>query len=73
VYVLEKEVLNYMSDEGYSDFAYDIFPKLMELNIPIYGYVLKHDDYLIDIGSIDNYKRVNEDIRAGRVRVGYGQ
>ena len=69
VYVLEKGILSDIPDEGYSDFAYDIFPELMERNIPICGFVLKHDDYLIDIGTIDKYKRANEDVKAGRVRV----
>ena len=68
VYVLEKEIFNYIPDDGYSDFAYDIFPKLTELALPVYGYRLKPGDYLIDIGTIDKYRQANEGVEAGRVR-----
>lgn len=68
VYVLEKRILDYIPSEGFSDFAYDIFPKLIEDNLLIYGYVLKADDYLIDIGTLDSYQKANEDIKAGRVK-----
>jgi len=62
VYVLEKEVLNYIPPQGFSDFAYDIFPKLLELSLPIYGYALKSQDYLIDIGTIEKYNQANKDV-----------
>jgi len=62
VYVLEKEVLNYIPTQGFSDFAYDIFPKLLELSLPIYGYALKSQDYLIDIGTIEKYNQANKDV-----------
>ena len=62
VYVLEKEVLQYIPTQGFSDFAYDIFPKLLELSLPIYGYALKSQDYLIDIGTIEKYNQANKDV-----------
>lgn len=71
VYVLGKEILNYIPDKGYSDFAYDIFPKLIELGLPVYGYVLKPEDYLIDIGTIEKYRKANEDVEAERVKTRY--
>lgn len=69
VYVLEKRVLNYVPGESSSDFAYDIFPKLIELGLPVYGHKLKPDDYLIDIGTIEKYHQANEDIRAGKLKI----
>lgn len=71
VYVLEKEILNYMPSEGYADLAYDVFPKLIEGNLPVYGYVLKPEDYLIDIGTMDKYHKANEDIKADKVKIRY--
>ena len=68
VYVLEKEIFNYIPDTGSSDFAYDIFPKLVEGGLPVYGYVLKAQDYLIDIGTIDNYQKADEDVQSGKVK-----
>ena len=71
VYVLEKGIFDYIPSDGFSDFAYDIFPKLIEGNLPIYGYVLKADDYLVDIGTIEKYRKVDEDVKAGRVKIRY--
>ena len=62
VYVLEKEVLDYIPSQSFCDFGYDIFPKLLELDLPVYGYVLKPEDYLIDVGTLDKYHKANEDI-----------
>jgi NDP-sugar pyrophosphorylase family protein len=72
VYVLEKEILRYIPRQGFSDFASDIFPKLIELGLPIYGYRLKPEDYFIDIGTMSKYQKVNEDVKAGKVRIKYG-
>ncbi len=65
VYVLEKEILDYIPSQSFCDFGYDIFPKLLELDLPVYGYVLKPEDYLIDIGTLDKYHKANEDIKKG--------
>ena len=49
------------------DFGFHVFPKLAEHRQPIYGYLLKDNDYLVDIGTIDNYEKVNEEVKnAGR-------
>jgi len=69
VYILEPEVLNYIEEGKVSDFAYDVFPRLIADGAPVYGYPLKPDDYFIDIGSVKSYQRVNEDVKAGRVKV----
>lgn len=73
VYILEKEVLQFIPRGRYCDFAYDVFPRLIEFGCPVYGYRLKSGDYLIDIGSMDRYERVNKDIAAKRVRLRHGQ
>lgn len=72
IYILEKEVLNYVPGDGSPDFAYDVFPKLIELNLSLYGYVLKPGDYLIDIGTTDKYQKANEDAKAGKVKINHG-
>jgi len=69
VYVLEEKVLTYIPKDGFSDFAYDIFPKFMELGLPVYGYVLSPHDYLVDIGTWDKYHEVNKSIRTGRLQL----
>jgi len=72
VYVLENEIFNHIPGDGFSDFAYDVFPKLLELGLPFYGYVLKPEDYLIDIGTIEKYHAANSDVKEGRMKVKYG-
>jgi mannose-1-phosphate guanylyltransferase/mannose-1-phosphate guanylyltransferase/phosphomannomutase len=69
IYVLEREVLNYIPAQGFCDFGSDIFPKLLELGLPVYGYILKPGDYLIDIGTMIKYHKANEDVKARRVKV----
>jgi NDP-sugar pyrophosphorylase family protein len=63
IYILEREVLSYIPSQGFSDFAYDIFPKLISLELPLYGYLLEPGDCLIDIGTLDKYHKANEDVR----------
>jgi NDP-sugar pyrophosphorylase family protein len=69
IYVLEKEILSYIPSQSFSDFARDVFPKLIELGLPTYGFKLKPGDYLIDIGTPDKYQKANNDVEAGKIRV----
>jgi NDP-sugar pyrophosphorylase family protein len=71
VYVLERQALDFIPNQGYCDFAYDVFPKLIRANFSVYGYVLRHEDYLIDIGTIDKYLKANEDVKSGEVKMTY--
>ena len=73
IYVFEKEILAHIPNAGFSDFGYDILPKLIELGLPLYGYLLKPEDYLIDIGSIDKYHKANEDVKTGKVGISSAQ
>jgi len=68
VYVLDRGILDHIPGQGFCDFAYDIFPKLIGLGLPVYGYLLKPEDYLIDIGTLDKYHKANEDAKEGKVR-----
>jgi len=72
IYVLEKQVLDYIPAQVFCDFAYDIFPRLIEAHLPIYGYTLDSQNYLIDIGTPEKYRKANQDVEAGRFRVNHG-
>ena len=73
IYVLKREVLDYVPDQGYSDFGSDILPELVRLGLPVYGFRLKAGEYLIDIGTVDKYQRANSDVLNGRVKTrGWG-
>jgi len=71
VYIFEKEIFNYIPEDGFSDFAYNIFPKLLELGLPVYAYSLEPGEYHIDIGTGENYCQANEDMKLGKVRVAH--
>lgn len=53
LYVIEPEVID-LIPEGHSDFAKDIFPKLLKKGIGVYAYVT--DAYRKDIGTPERYK-----------------
>ncbi len=69
VYVLEKEVLDYIPEKSHCDFGYDVFPKLLAAGLPVYGYVLGSGDYWLDIGTPEKYRQADEDVKAGRLNV----
>ena len=69
VYILEKSILNYIPDDGYCDFGYDVFPMLISSGIPIYAYILGDEEYLIDIGDWEHYGQAINDLKTGKVRV----
>ena len=61
VYVLEPAILAYVPpDTGY-DFGHDLFPRLLESGIPLYGHPLGPQEYLIDIGSLEKYRRAQRE------------
>lgn len=59
IYLIEPQILDLIPD-GIYDFGRQFFPKLLELDIPFFGYVT--EDYWCDIGNIDVYKRAHKDI-----------
>lgn len=69
IYLMNKKALDYVPEAKFCDFAYDVFPELVRQDLPIYGYELKPDDYLLDIGTTEKYQQAKEDIKAGLVNV----
>jgi NDP-sugar pyrophosphorylase family protein len=65
VYVLEPSVLRYVPAGRTSDFGQDVFPRLLELGLPIAG--IPADGYVLDIGSPERYAQAEHDVLAGRV------
>jgi mannose-1-phosphate guanylyltransferase/phosphomannomutase len=61
IYILEPQIFDHILKDESSDFAFDIFPQMLNEGFPIYGYKLKQEDYLIDIGSLDKYRKANTD------------
>jgi mannose-1-phosphate guanylyltransferase/mannose-1-phosphate guanylyltransferase/phosphomannomutase len=68
IYVLDPEIFDYFPDADEVDFALDVFPALLENDVPFYV----HDaaGYWNDIGSLDEYRQGNFDAISGAVAVG---
>jgi len=69
-YVLDPAVLEHIPADRPSDFGHDVLPDLVRARIPVYGYVLRQTDYLVDIGSHEKYRQANRDMAARRIRIG---
>ncbi|MBI5562275.1 MAG: mannose-1-phosphate guanyltransferase [Deltaproteobacteria bacterium] len=67
IYILEKEILDFVPEDKEFDFSKDLFPALLAAKKPIYGCTA--DGYWKDVGSLDEYRAANMDILAGRVKV----
>ena len=65
VFVLNSSILKHIPENKFCDFSKDIFPKLIEKNIPMYGYVT--DEYVKDTGTPERLKRVREDYEKGKI------
>lgn len=65
IYIMSPEIFKYIEKGEKLDFSKDIFPKLMELEVPLYGYTT--DRYWCDIGDMDAYMEVHRDIMDGKV------
>jgi len=67
IYVLEPEVLRYVPSQTEFDFSKNLFPKLLEMNEPLFGYV--GDGYWCDIGNPIQYLQANHDALRGLIKL----
>ena len=67
IYILEPEVLKHIKTDTETDFSKHLFPKLLELGEPLYGYAA--DGYWCDIGNPIQYLQANQDALQGRLKV----
>jgi mannose-1-phosphate guanylyltransferase len=67
IYVFEPEIFDYFPERDFVDWAQDVFPVLLEQDVPLYGHQIA--DYWNDVGSIAEYRRGNVDALVGAVRV----
>ena len=59
IYVMEPEVLKHVPTDRPYDFSKELFPYLLEMGRPLYGYVM--DGYWQDIGNLDQFRQANFD------------
>ncbi len=67
IYILEPEILRHIKPDTETDFSKQLFPKLLELGEPLYGYTA--DGYWCDIGNPIQYIQANQDALQGRLKV----
>ena len=67
MYVFRPEIFDYFPDRPVLDFANEVFPALLEHDVPFHVHTF--DDYWNDVGSIPEYLRGNLDAAAQRVSV----
>ncbi len=68
IYFFEPDIFKYMPPKGqFYDFGKNLFPDLLEKDIPYYGY--KHNRYWNDVGGLDEYQLGNFDSLEGKVKV----
>ena len=67
IYVFEPEIFDYFPRMDFVDWAKDVFPVLLEQDVPLYGHEIAQ--YWDDVGSIDEYRQGNFDALAGVVKL----
>jgi mannose-1-phosphate guanylyltransferase len=67
IYVFEPEIFDYFPEQEFVDWAQDVFPVLLERDVPLYGHQIS--DYWDDVGSVKELLRGNFDALQGQVRV----
>jgi mannose-1-phosphate guanylyltransferase len=67
IYILDREIFDYFPAKPVVDFARDVFPALLENDVPFH--VHRIDAYWNDVGSLPEYLRGNLDAVQGAVEV----
>ena len=70
IYVLDPEVLRHVPEGQPFDFSKELFPLLLEMGRPLYGYVA--EGYWQDIGNLDQFRQANFDALDQRVALNVG-
>ncbi len=66
VYVVSPECLSLIPKNKKYDFARDLFPLMLERDMPIYCY--NTDDYWCDVGNIATYMECQRDVFEGKIK-----
>lgn len=65
IYIIEPEILKLIPKNIKYDFGYELFPKLLELNIPFYSF--ETNAFWTDIGDIQEYLKMNLGVISNRI------
>ncbi len=67
IYVLDPSIFDYIEPQKAVDFSSDVFPRLLDDAKPLFGCVV--DGYWEDVGTLEAYVKVHQDVLDGQVRV----
>jgi len=62
LYLVKKDIINFIEEEKKLDLAKDIFPLMLKSNKKLYGYIT--EEYIKDIGTPERYIEVEKKIRS---------
>jgi len=60
IYIMEPEIFNYVAAGESVDWSQDVFPRLLDLGAPVFGYVA--DAYWEDVGTLESLLQVQADV-----------
>lgn len=69
IYFFNPAILDYIP-EGFSDFAYDIFPNIINKKEKVYGFLMD-DYYFREVGKIEKYNIAKDEIESGKIKLNY--
>jgi NDP-sugar pyrophosphorylase family protein len=61
VLVIDAKLLEHVPDGRFSDLGQDLFPQLLRLQVPMYGWLLPDTAYLIDMGAPEKYAQAQQE------------
>lgn len=67
IYCFSPEVFDYFPDRPFADWANDVFPSLLENDVPFHIHEI--DDYWNDVGSLEELRQGTFDALDGRLRL----
>jgi mannose-1-phosphate guanylyltransferase/phosphomannomutase len=65
IYVLEPEIFEHIEPAKPIDFSADVFPRLLDDGVPLFGYVA--EGYWEDVGTLDAYIKAHQDVLDAQV------
>ena len=67
IYIMEPEIFDLYPQETFFDYSRDLFPLMLEKDIPLYGFTAR--GYWSDIGDLGQYRQTHMDILQGKIDV----
>lgn len=61
ILVIEPDILDHIPPNTFFDFGRDLFPRLLEAGISMYGWVIPSQAYLLDIGTPEKYAQAQRE------------